>query len=151
MGVGSAYTGARRDSVVKPEDKPRFTLPEKTALLVFPGDYAGAEVRTLLSVPFAVLISLQDQISDEESAMEAFDLFAERVLIDWNLDDKDGEIPASSDGMRRIDPLFGVLLIREWVKAMKSPPDPLFEPSANGRSDVEASIPTESLSSSLPS
>lgn len=126
-----------------------FRLPVKTAELQFSGDYEGAEVEVLLTLPMGKLWRIQELINNTDNGLEAFDEFGNDILIKWNIVDGEGNIPPDATGIRRIDPLFALLIMREWVKAVMNPPDPLFEPSENGKSDEEITIPMDALPKSL--
>lgn len=76
-----------------------FVLPDRIARLVFEGtELDGAEVRCRLDVPLGIFLEFQRLMSDDSNA-DAFErslnLFAERVLVDWNLEDALGPVPAT--------------------------------------------------------
>jgi hypothetical protein len=109
-----------------------FRVPKRTAKLVFEDDYAGAEVRVQLDVPIQLYIDIQDLV-DAEKHLEVFGLFGRAVLLDWNLEDDDGQpIPANAAGFVQLPPGFGNLIIQEWMDEVTRLPGPLAERSNGG-------------------
>jgi len=106
-----------------------FRIPERTALINFQGtDYDGAEIRVRLSVTFAQFIALRESAQGEDQEGMAR-LFGETVLMDWNLEDADGNlIPADGDGMLAIPLELTNLVVQHWVEAVAGVPAPLSEP-----------------------
>ena len=109
-----------------------FRIPERTALINFRGtDYDGAEIRVRLSVTFAQFIALRESAQGEDQEGMAR-LFGETVLMDWNLEDADGNlIPADGDGMLAIPLELTNLVVQHWVEEVAGVPSPLSEPSGN--------------------
>ena len=112
--------------------KKGFRLPEKTARITFEGtDYDGAEIRVRLSVSFAQFIALRESAQSEDQERMAR-LFGETVLMDWNLEDPDGEpILADGDGMLMIPLELSNLVVQHWVEEIAGVPAPLSEPSGD--------------------
>ena len=112
--------------------KKGFRLPEKTARITFEGtDYDGAEIRVRLSVSFAQFIALRESAQSEDQERMAR-LFGETVLMDWNLEDPDGEpILADGDGMLMIPLELSNLVVQHWVEEVAGVPAPLSEPSGD--------------------
>ena len=119
-----------------------FRLPEKTARINFEGtDYDGAEIQLRLSVKFSEFIALRESAQGEDQETMAR-LFGETVLIDWNLEDADGNpIPANSDGMLAIPLELTNLVVQHWVEAVAGVPAPL--PRASGDISTLAAASTE--------
>ena len=115
-----------------------FRLPEKTAHVTFEGtDYDGAEIQLRLSVSFAQFIALRESAQGEDQEGMAR-LFGQNVLMDWNLEDDDGEpIPADGDGMLAIPLELTNLIVQHWVEAVSGVPAPL-EPRSSDFSTLEA-------------
>jgi len=111
--------------------KKGFRLPEKTARITFEGTaYDGAEIQVLLSVSFARFIELREAAQGEDQEGMAR-LFGENVLMDWNLEDADGNsIPANGDGMLAIPLDLTNLVVQHWVEEVAGVPSPL--PPASG-------------------
>ena len=109
-----------------------FRIPERTALINFRGtDYDGAEIRVRLSVTFAQFIALRESAQGEDQEGMAR-LFGETVLMDWNLEDADGNlIPADGDGMLAIPLELTNLVVQHWVEEVAGVPSPLSEPSGD--------------------
>ena len=110
-----------------------FKFGQRTAKLVFEDeDYKGAEVRVLLDFPIGQFIAIQRLQSDPDSA-EQLCKFVSGILIDWNLEDDKGVIPATYEGVQRCPPTFIRRLCEELVKALTAPSVPLGEPSPSGK------------------
>ena len=103
-----------------------FRLPEKTARVNFEGtDYDGAEIQLRLSVTFAQFIGLRESAQGEDQETMAR-LFGESVLLDWNLEDADGNpIPANADGMLAIPLELTNMVVQHWVEAVAGVASPL--------------------------
>ena len=123
-----------------------FKLPQRTALLVFDGEYKGAEVRAKLDIPLGLLMrffDLQQAPADAKAGLEVYRLFSEAILLSWNLEDTEGHpIPATMEGMKQITPAFAPLILTKWTEVAQNPPSPLSEPSANGSGSAEPTITT---------
>jgi len=112
--------------------KKGFRLPERTARITFEGtDYDGAEIRVRLSVSFAQFIALRESAQGEDQERMAR-LFGETVLMDWNLEDPDGEpLLADGDGMLMIPLDLANLVVQHWVEEVAGVPAPLSETSGD--------------------
>jgi len=120
-----------------------FKFKQRTARLIFEDEeYAGAEVRVQLDFPIGEFMLIQRLQSDPDS-VEQLCQFIASVLIDWNLEDAKGPIPATYEGVLRIPPLFTRRLCEELVKALTAPAAPLVPPSPAGKLSEEPSIPQQ--------
>ena len=117
---------------LQPAVRKGFRVPEKTARITFEGtDYDGAEIILRLSVTFAQFIALRESAQGDDQEVMAR-LFGETVLMEWNLDDSDGNpIPANSDGMLVIPLQLTNLVVQHWVQAVAGVPVPLVETSGD--------------------
>ena len=124
-----------------------FRLPERTARMTFDGtDYAGAEIQVLLSVSFARFIELREAAQGEDQEGMAR-LFGQNILMEWNLEDTDGEsIPADGDGMLAIPLALTNLIVQHWVEEVAGVSAPLVEPS--GALDTLAAASTATATGS---
>lgn len=105
-----------------------FRLPEKTAKLVFEGDYEGAEIVVRLRpVPLDRYLELQRLMSDNDGpgALQAF----APLIVSWNLEDEAGAIPVAEHG--RADPHILGVALQQWLVAVTEPPPPLPERSGD--------------------
>lgn len=111
---------------------PAFKFKQRVARLVFEDeDYAGAEVRVQLDFPIGEFMAIQRLQSDPDST-EALCRFVASILVDWNLEDEKGALPADYEGVLRVPPLFIRRLSEELVKALTEPPAPLGQLSPVG-------------------
>ena len=111
--------------VVKMQPKKGFRIQKRTARLIFAGDYEGAEVVVRLDVPVGVFIGIQDSVANNEQ-LHVFEIFGEKVLEEWNIENDDGNImPATAEGMQDIPLALANLMIEQWVEVCTQPPIPL--------------------------
>ena len=112
--------------------KKGFRIPERTARVAFEGtDYDGAEIKLKLSVSFAQFIALRESAQGEDQEGMAR-LFGETVLMEWNLEDADGQpLPADGDGMMAVPMDLTNLVVQHWVEAVAAVPAPLEPPSGD--------------------
>lgn len=107
-----------------------FKLPQRTARLIFEGEYEGAEVRMKLDVAMGVF--MEATRLQAAGDIEGLCRFVAALLIEWNVEDEGGPLPADFDGLMRCTPAFVNLVIEQWVKALTDVPAPLGAPSVNG-------------------
>jgi hypothetical protein len=88
------------------------------------------EVRVTLDHPLSHFIKAQKlQLSQD---IEGLCRFVAGILVDWNLEDGDGAIPATYDGVVRVYPAIINDLVTRWMEAQVAVPAPLAEPSSAG-------------------
>jgi len=112
-----------------------FRVPHRTGLLVFQDkDYAGAKVRVDFSVPLGVNMKIADAREElAENPRFAYTHFVEHGLVEWNLEDDDGNpIPATVEGIETLPLDFVLLMVREWSARIGEVPDPLDGTSNDG-------------------
>lgn len=131
-----------------------FTRQHKQYRLTFDGTVLDGLVATVRSVPVGTMLQIAEMASDgAEFTPEGlktlgalFELLADS-LVDWNLQDDDGNpTPATIDGVRSLDMDEALLLIREWMKAAAGVSGPLDQPSSGGEPSAVVSLPMEPLS-----
>ena len=103
----------------------KYKLVPRTALLVFEDEHKGAEVKVTLDHPLGMFIEAQKL--QESQDLDGICRFVAGILVDWNLEDKQGPLPATYEGILRAYPALINALITEWMKAQVSPPAPLPE------------------------
>lgn len=120
-----------------------FKLPERMLVLEFEGTaYEGAEIKMRLDMPLGAFLEVQAiQASGD---IPALCRIMSSLVVSWNLEDDDGPIPCSYDGMMRLTPGLLNTLIEQWVKGQVSAPVPLGQVSSNG---ATSSSPESSLTS----
>ncbi|HUV73871.1 MAG TPA: hypothetical protein VMW79_06155 [Anaerolineae bacterium] len=102
-----------------------YKLAPRTALLVFEDEYKGAEVRAMLDHPLGMFIEAQKL--QESQDIEGLCRFVAGILVDWNIEDEQGPLPATYEGILRAYPALINTLITEWMKAQVTPTAPLPE------------------------
>lgn len=125
-------------------------------------EFEGLEVR-MRSVSVGKLLQLLPKIDaldgiavatkpeDVEEIKEVFREFS--TLIDsWNIEDEDGTpVPVTCEALMDQELRLVVAVIQQWAEYVSGVPAPLDEPSPSGGPSLEASLPMETLSPSLPS
>lgn len=82
----------------------------------------------------------------DEAMRGMLELLAEQ-LVDWNIEDDDGQpVPANLDGLRAQDIGLNLAIVNAWQTAMAGVPAPLESGSTSGEPSLVASIPMETLS-----
>lgn len=86
-----------------------------------------------------------DSVKRAEEVTQMFSIMA-RSLVSWNLEDDDGPVPATLDGLMDQDLDLVLPLIQAWTGAMASVPPPSLPASNGGGRFPEVSLPMEALS-----
>jgi hypothetical protein len=123
--------------------KPKF----KTYKLFFADpEMDGLEV-TARSIPVGPLLELS--VTDpEQDPYKSVRHFAD-ALVDWNIEDDDGNpVPANLEGLATLEIDFVLEVVRAWTQALTAVRPPLPEGSpSGGTSAPEVSIPMTPLDS----
>lgn len=111
-----------------------FKLPIKQIKLELEEDMAGAEVICKASVPISTFLIFQNV---EDKVEEAYRSFGDDVLISWDLEDDNGPIPATGDGMLQLPPEIGALIVGGWSTTVSNPQNGSVQTSPNGSTSAE--------------
>ena len=123
----------------KAEKRGGFRVPDKTAKVRFEGtDYDGAEILLRLNVSLAHYLELRE-LSEAGDQGGMAQLFGDHMLASWNLEDEQGAIQASGEGMMGLPMEFATLIITQWVDTVANVPAPLDQPSGDLSMLAEAS------------
>ena len=119
--------------MAKRQVKETRTAPSSIVELAFHNEWEGIFVRCEMYVDLDVMFVIQELLAEDFG--EAMKLFTAHALIDWNYPDSEGNIKpiTGRNGIMPVPLAFAKLLIPEWIKAVANLPDPLYEPSTNGR------------------
>lgn len=116
-----------------------FKVPRRTAVLVFDGDYEGAEIYCRLDVnteTFFAISRLQNDAAegdDESKIRAALGFFVDHIATGWNLEDDDGvEMPLTADSLMTLPANLSLAIIPKWKEAAAGVSAPLDETSPNG-------------------
>lgn len=115
-------------------------------------DFEGIEVR-IRSTSLGKVVALRDQAdaarrgSGLDEISELVDQFVEK-LDSWNIEDDNGAVPPTREGLLSLDFTDALYLITSWFDAMTAVDNDLKKESTSGTSSPEVSIPMETLSSS---
>lgn len=127
-----------------------FKVKPRTYKLVFEDEeYAGAVVRAT-SFSTAEMLELEDlqeraQSGDSAALRSVFVRIVDRI-IDWNLEDENGEdLPVSMESMYALDFHFVGQMITALGVAIAGVPAPLERRLTSGGTSLEQSIPMETL------
>lgn len=94
----------------------------------------------------------EDAGPDEMSPTEEMCRMFIDALIEWNLEDDDGNpLPPTMESLESLDLDFSMAMVNAWPDAVKGVSDPLPQTSTGGSTSVEASIPMDVPSASLAS
>ena len=92
----------------------------------------GLEVVTR-SVPLGTFLAMLDSSSDATKTMQLLQDFAENALVEWNLEDEDGNpVEATMGGMKTQDTDFMLTIVKTWLEAIGTASAPLVGASNNG-------------------
>lgn len=131
MVVSGRVTQRKNTAPAKPSG---YRVPARTARAVFEGtEWDGCEVTLKINATIGTLIDLSRMRDDND--IDALLSFLADVVVSWNVEDDNGPIPATSDGMRRIDPFLMNALLDAWqgaVTGQMEVPAPLAQPSSGG-------------------
>jgi len=123
-----------------------FKVARRTAVIDFAEDspYYGVEATVTISVPFETLFWFQKNATsdDVETTLEVLRRFGDGFLVDWNLEDYEGNpCPATGEGVVRLDD-YGLAtnILVGWIEAVVTPPDPLSGKSSNSKQSEESLI-----------
>jgi hypothetical protein len=128
-----------------------FKPPRKIYTLDFTGtEYDGAHVR-MRGTTFGEQVHLEDLRASEDpnSGRELFDALTE-LLIDWDIEDDNGPVPATLDGVHAQPFGFVVAIMNAFQTAATGVSAPLEPSSTDGELSAVASIPMEPLSPHQP-
>jgi hypothetical protein len=121
-----------------------FTVPRRTAEVTFEGtDYDGAVLRCRLDVALGLALDFAGVTADTPPAeqRDVFLRFGDEVLINWNIEDENGDtVPADGPGLLTQPPAFVISVISHWVAATSAVPAPLGRRSPAGGTSAARSI-----------
>jgi hypothetical protein len=115
-------------------------------------DFAGIEVK-VRSTSLGRVLELRDQADAARNGSgldELSGLVNEFVdkLDSWNVEDDDGPVPPTRNGLLTLDLSDALYIITSWFDAMMSVNEDLGKESTSGGSFPEVNIPMEPLSPS---
>lgn len=86
--------------------------------------------------------------AEAEARIEKQQQIVASRLIEWDLEDRDGPLPMTVDGLNRLGLAHWAELVQAWLTALTSVPDAVGKASSDGTSPLEVSIPMETLPTS---
>lgn len=130
-----------------------YVRKQKTITLAFEdAEYAGLEVkmRRLSTGDYLKVQALQELTEETAASTEELLLVFASNLVDWNLEEdvygQTQPVPMTLDGVKSQDLDFVLHVIGAWLQGMGGVSAPLEQPSHDGSTQLEASIPMATLS-----
>lgn len=94
-----------------------YRLDRRIAVLDFDEEgLQGTEIRCRVDVPMWILLDIQASLANGE-IQRGIDLFAEKVLVSWTIEEDGHAIPATVDGMRELPISIALRVVGAWLKA----------------------------------
>jgi len=100
-----------------------FKIEVSTLLLVL-DDYEGAEVRCKANISLGAMLALRELGNSEEGITEAYSQFAKDVLVSWDIEDDDGPVPLSAEGLMRLPTSLASAIMGAWGEQLTAVPPP---------------------------
>lgn len=116
-------------------------------------EYEGlaVSIRGLNTGQYMDMVTAKAEVEAGGETNNLLTIMASR-LVSWNVeDDDDLPVPPTLDGIKTQDLDLNLSIVNAWTTAMAGVPAPLEQPSSDGGSSLEASIPMDVLSPSLAS
>ena len=95
---------------------------EKKVLTLVLEDLGGADVVCRKSLSLGEMLAMRDLSVTEDGVREAYLRFATDVLVSWNIEDDDGRIPATFEGMLRIPSEIATAIMAAWGDQLTAVP-----------------------------
>ncbi len=129
------------------QGKQGYRVPDRTNILEgFTGDFEGLEVTCDRNSTVDLYLELSDALEDDRIT-ETFELFGEKILLSWNLEDSEGRpVPATGAALRDQPVDLAILIVRTWLTERTAVSAPLERPSTNGLTEVEPPLDLGSMS-----
>lgn len=130
-------------------------VPRKDALDFTGTDLEGAVVTARIDVSMATFVEMQRLIEaiqpeDMRRLPELATRWGEDVLLEWDLEDQDGNaFPSTGEGMCLLPGRIALIIIAAWSQLLQEVPAPLDETSGDGSMSEEALTVLADASSSL--
>tara|TARA_R110000824_G_scaffold150747_1_gene321466 strand:+ start:271 stop:633 length:363 start_codon:yes stop_codon:yes gene_type:complete len=96
-----------------------FLIPTGDFTVELNGEYTGAEIVLKGNVPLKTFLEFSPK--DESQIGETFIAFGDSVLVSWNLEDDEGEIPPTGEGMLRLPASLASEIMVQWNEATVNP------------------------------
>tara|TARA_R110002020_G_scaffold165056_2_gene352276 strand:- start:4100 stop:4480 length:381 start_codon:yes stop_codon:yes gene_type:complete len=98
-------------------------------------DLNEMKVQVDMDVPLSTFFDLQIWMASQEPQLvkDSFTLFGDKILMSWDIQDEDGDIPADSSGFLSLPFSLATAIITAWTTQVGSPKKKLGS-SLNGTS-----------------
>jgi hypothetical protein len=111
--------------------------PRQYKLVFEDSELSGLEVITN-----SVTLAEYNAVRDDESLGKLFS----KKLISWNLEDKDGSVPATYEGLEKQEISLVKELLARWFAELTGVSDPLARNSSDSQRSVEESLAMDTSS-----
>ena len=98
-----------------------YTIEKSTLKLVL-DDFEGAEVVCRANISLGEMLELRDLGASEDGIREAYGRFASDVLVSWNIEDEDGPVPVTADGLMRLPSSVAAAIMGAWGEQLTAVP-----------------------------
>ena len=85
-----------------------------------------------LDAPMSLYFEFQRFTDPDADARGILEKFARELLIEWNLEDDNGPVPATPEAFIEQPLALASALLQKWTEVAVEVPAPLDEPSPNG-------------------
>lgn len=124
-----------------------FADPDMRGLEVKAKSTSMGEFLEINKLSMQLLESPDMTKQDIATLHELFERFS-TVLVSWNLEDEDGPVATTKDGLLTQDPEFVMEIISAWIDAVNGVDAELGKDSTSTPQFPEVSIPMDTLSTS---
>ena len=116
-----------------------YRLKKRRLKLEFEGGfYEGVEIGCNLSASAGLVKEVQDAAIGEDIDI-LYALARDQVILDWNLEDEEGNpIPLNDEGFRQVDHNLVMTIINSWLQNIGKIDHPLESASSNGHTPAPA-------------
>ena len=95
---------------------------EKTTLKLVLDDYEGAEVVCRANISLGEMLEMRDLGSSEDGIREAYGRFASDVLLSWDIENEDGPVPVTADGLMSLPSSVAAAIMAAWGEQLTAVP-----------------------------
>ena len=115
-----------------------FIIPKaKQITIKLNGDYKGAEISCVTKPSMATMVLIISGSQDDGDIETPMRTFGDHVLESWNLENEDGPIEASGEGMMLLDADLAGAIVSAWSDEISNPTESANESKSGNTSGAE--------------
>ena len=95
---------------------------ERATLKLVLDDYEGAEVVCRANISLGEMLEMRDLGSSEDGIREAYVRFASDVLLSWDIENEDGPVPVTADGLMSLPSAVAAAIMAAWGEQLTAVP-----------------------------